>query len=563
MKTKILTFITTVAVCWTAAALAQTVPLSGLTATWNDGGTDFDAISMTVTNTASGAGSNFLYLTDGTNTTAVDKWGNVVWAEKAAVGATPAAGFGYLWTKNTVPSTLIFTDDAGTDFTLGSGGGLTNWEESGTTLRPTTAGFDLGDATNELGDIYMADSKSLILGSAQDLYLTRDAANVLAQRNGVSAQTFNIYNTYTDASNYERGFLKWNTNTLEVGTEAAGTGSQRALKFDGLSISFWTAGTQRFNLNSTQLQGNTTGSGALYNIAASATGASLLPNKSDLDTGIGSAGVDQLSLIAGGVEVARAVEDTGNALMLATGQTVAGLPVTPAVGMIARVTDALTPSLGATVTGGGAEDALVWYDGAAWVVVSGESGIGGGGGLANVVEDTTPQLGGQLDVNGQSLGDGTLELLSFSETASAVNEFTIANAATGNGPTLSATGSDTDVPINITPKGAGAIRLNGKTAYPFGGAISLTGGVTTVTDSYHEVTSQSGPSDDLDTLNGGVDGMIVILHPTSGDTITVKDGTGNIKTATDFAMNAIEDSIMLIYSSAQSAWIEISRSDNG
>ena len=110
---------------------------------------------------------------------------------------------------------------------------------------------------------------------------------------------------------------------------------------------------------------------------------------------------------------------------------------------------------------------------------------------------------------------------------------------------------------------AGAIRLNGKTAYPFGGAISLSGGVTTVTDSYHEVTSQSGPSDDLDTLNGGVDGMIVILHPTSGDTITVKDGTGNIKTATDFAMNAIEDSIMLIYSSAQSAWIEISRSDNG
>jgi hypothetical protein len=107
------------------------------------------------------------------------------------------------------------------------------------------------------------------------------------------------------------------------------------------------------------------------------------------------------------------------------------------------------------------------------------------------------------------------------------------------------------------------INMNGKAAHPFGGALTLAAGVVTATDSYHEITSQSGPSDDLDTINGGVDGMILVLHPTSGDTITVKDGTGNIKTATDFAMNAIEDSIMLIYSSAQSAWIEISRSDNG
>lgn len=34
-----------------------------------------------------------------------------------------AAGTGIIWVKNTTPSTLIFTDDAGTDTTLGSGGG--------------------------------------------------------------------------------------------------------------------------------------------------------------------------------------------------------------------------------------------------------------------------------------------------------------------------------------------------------------------------------------------------------------------------------------------------------
>ena len=80
--------------------------------------------------------------------------------------------------------------------------------------------------------------------------------------------------------------------------------------------------------------------------------------------------------------------------------------------------------------------------------------------LANVVEDTSPQLGGQLDVNGQALGDGTLELLKFSETGSAVNEFTIANAATGAGPTLSATGDDSNVDININAKGSGKVNIS-------------------------------------------------------------------------------------------------------
>ncbi|MCP3961306.1 MAG: hypothetical protein GY719_25955 [bacterium] len=56
--------------------------------------------------------------------------------------------------------------------------------------------------------------------------------------------------------------------------------------------------------------------------------------------------------------------------------------------------------------------------------------------------------GAQLDLNEQCLGDGTLELLCFSETASAVNEITIANAATGNGPTISTTG-EAGVPLNI------------------------------------------------------------------------------------------------------------------
>lgn len=80
-------------------------------------------------------------------------------------------------------------------------------------------------------------------------------------------------------------------------------------------------------------------------------------------------------------------------------------------------------------------------------------------GIANVVEDTTPQLGGQLDVNGNAIGDGTLELLAFTETGSAVNHVDITNAATGDGPIISAVGDDTNVNLNLAGKGTGGVNV--------------------------------------------------------------------------------------------------------
>lgn len=74
-----------------------------------------------------------------------------------------------------------------------------------------------------------SDALGLRLGSNSDTLLYRDAANTLALRNGTNAQTFNVYNTYTGGSNYERGGVKWNGNQLEIFSENAGTGSARAI----------------------------------------------------------------------------------------------------------------------------------------------------------------------------------------------------------------------------------------------------------------------------------------------------------------------------------------------
>jgi len=92
------------------------------------------------------------------------------------------------------------------------------------------------------------------------------------------------------------------------------------------------------------------------------------------------------------------------------------------------------------------------------------------GAIANVVEDTTPQLGGNLDANGNNIDfdDATgirdsngNEQLIFQETASAANYLEITNAATSNDPKLSAAGSDTNVGIEIEAKGTGGISLDG------------------------------------------------------------------------------------------------------
>jgi hypothetical protein len=57
--------------------------------------------------------------------------------------------------------------------------------------------------------------------------------------------------------------------------------------------------------------------------------------------------------------------------------------------------------------------------------------------------------------------DSGNEYLKFTKTASAVNEFTVVNSATGNAPEISATGSDTNIDLKITPKGTGKIILDG------------------------------------------------------------------------------------------------------
>lgn len=68
---------------------------------------------------------------------------------------------------------------------------------------------------------------------------------------------------------------------------------------------------------------------------------------------------------------------------------------------------------------------------------------------------TSPRIGTNiLDTNGN-------ELLVLTATASAVNEITLANAATANNPKLTASGGDTNIGFDFQAKGTGTYRLLG------------------------------------------------------------------------------------------------------
>jgi hypothetical protein len=102
--------------------------------------------------------------------------------------------------------------------------------------------------------------------------------------------------------------------------------------------------------------------------------------------------------------------------------------------------------------------------------------------IANVVEDTTPQLGGNLDANGSNVDfddntgirdDSGNEQLIFQKTASAVNHFDITNAATGSNPSITAVGDDSNISINLVPKGTGEVQSNGSGLATTGKAIAM------------------------------------------------------------------------------------------
>jgi hypothetical protein len=128
---------------------------------------------------------------------------------------------------------------------------------------------------------------------------------------------------------------------------------------------------------------------------------------------------------------------------------------------------------------------------------------------------TAPKIGTSiLDTNGN-------ELFLLTATASAVNEITLANATTGNKPTFTATGDDTDIGVSIQPKGTGTVTID---ALTFPAADGTADQVLT--------TNGSGVLSFVDN-SGGTDGQAV---KTTGFTAVAGEGYFCDTTSAAFTM---------------------------
>ena len=146
-----------------------------------------------------------------------------------------------------------------------------------------------------------------------------------------------------------------------------------------------------------------------------------------------------------------------------------------------------------------------------------------GTGISEVSEDTSPQLGGNLDTNSHNIiiddahfiaDENSNEQLIFQTTSSAVNQFDITNAATGNAPSISATGDDSNIDIALIPKGTGETKVGT-------GAADAT------------ITSSGAHNLIIDTNSGTNSGTITITDGSNGNIDITPNGTGDVTLQAD------------------------------
>jgi hypothetical protein len=93
--------------------------------------------------------------------------------------------------------------------------------------------------------------------------------------------------------------------------------------------------------------------------------------------------------------------------------------------------------------------------------------------------------------------------------------------------------------------------------------LTIASGTITLSQRNHVVDTESdASSDDLTTINGGIARRAIILRAAHNDrTVVVKDGVGNLKLETDFALDHTEDTITLFFDGTN--WLEKARANNG
>ena len=225
----------------TSGVITADNPGIDITQTWNNAGVTFSGIKSNITNTASGAASLLLDLqVGGVSQFSIDKAGLLLM-------------FGDTMLRNNGSNTELYA------------GGIRLF-----LLNTSNGGRIVLTNTGE----YTWSSSATVYG-APDIFLVRDSAGVLADRDGTNPQTVRIYGTYTDASNYERlSICNQVADDILLKPESEGTGTLRGLQLVGLGGKLGFYGTTAIAKPSStgETTGFTAGSGTAVNDDSTFTG---------------------------------------------------------------------------------------------------------------------------------------------------------------------------------------------------------------------------------------------------------------------------------------------------
>ena len=254
---------------------------------------------------------------------------------------TPGAGTGALWLDSD-DDTLYFRADSGTDFAV-AGPSIASVTSTGSPLSNEVAVFVDAD-TIDSDSTFTWDSSTLVVSnfSIGATFMGNTGASRSAFRAITASATIpNIHVSQSDVDTgiggtadalalisggvemlrlSETGTAGTDQVIISPGATLRGAAATPLLAFgDGDSgfyetlddiLSLSLAGTQTWNFASGSFEGNATDAAALLNSGATATVPTVVPVKTDTNTGIGSAAADQLSLITGGIEANRIIAST-------------------------------------------------------------------------------------------------------------------------------------------------------------------------------------------------------------------------------------------------------------
>jgi len=194
--------------------------------------------------------------------------------------------------------------------------------------------------------------------------------------------------------------------------------------------------------------------------------------------------------------------------------------------------------------------------------------------IQEVLDDTSPQLGGDLDTNSFDIlfddakgirDDSDNEQLIFQQNTTAVNYFEMTNAATGNNPALSVAGDDTNVGMEITTKGTGLVKFNDAI---YNADATLTDGATIdwAVNASPVAKVTLGGNRTLNAPTGGASGQFINL-------VVIQDGTGSRTLTWNAVFEFKDDTAPTLTTTADKAdlfvfkyngtkWLEVGRNTN-